>query len=134
MTAERVAQWLLTLLPGDRFQKSCERIADLEEWKESALRALSEWHEARELIGGAEIGDGPIRWAKRIRDRLEKAESREATLDLNERLLVAADRIGVRAQALEEAAKVAEEYDADPVSETEGDRIASAIRALKEKP
>jgi hypothetical protein len=41
--------------------------AELKEWKKSAVHALSEWHAAREIIGGAQIGDGPTQWARRIR-------------------------------------------------------------------
>jgi hypothetical protein len=44
------------------------------EWKQSAMTALGEWHQARELIGGAQLGDGPKEWAQRVLERLRKAE------------------------------------------------------------
>ncbi len=44
------------------------------EWKESASNALGLWYEARELIGGALVGDGPMEWAQRVKARVEKAE------------------------------------------------------------
>lgn len=102
------------------------------EWKESAMRALGEWHEARELIGGAQLGDGPVEWARRVKERLEDTErnlsswqgiarenadlcrAAEARADKaeRERDAYAARNIAwqtppamLRAQALEEAAK-----------------------------
>lgn len=54
-----------------------KRIAELEAkcaamlaWRESALRADEEWHKARAMIGGAQLGDGPIEWAGRVLDWL----------------------------------------------------------------
>jgi hypothetical protein len=48
------------------------------EWKQSAMTALGEWHQARELIGGAQLGDGPKEWAQRVLERLRKAEEHVA--------------------------------------------------------
>lgn len=130
------------------------------EWKESAMRALAEWHEARELIGRAQIGDGPIGWAKRVLERLVKAdtnvglaqdaanfatlraEQAERQVDaLREELnfpnkLVLSLRKEGRAQAFEEAAKVAAETIAKHMGagwDAVLYGVPEAIRALKER-
>lgn len=76
------------------------------DWKESALRVMAEWHDARGVIGGAQLGDGPMEWAHRVKERLEKAEKEARRF--HEWLYSAPIVKETRAQAFEEAAQVAE--------------------------
>jgi hypothetical protein len=69
------------------------------DWKKSAITALGLWLQAREQIGGAEIGDGPLQWAGRVRAIIERyrRQSNENwdSLQSVERLYARAlDRIG----------------------------------------
>jgi hypothetical protein len=69
------------------------------EWAESARVALGLWHQAREQIGGAEIGDGPLQWAGRVRAiieryRLQSNENRDSLHSLERLYARALDRIG----------------------------------------